>query len=131
MKPVDQTICGLGGNCFAACVASILELKIDQVPNFCECEDTWFADFSRWVARRGYTPLFVKADAVRCRYIDICPLLTAGHYLIVSGLSPRGDFMHAVVEHRGAVVHDPHPSRAGFVGAWQDFIVLIPNSLSA
>ena len=32
MKPVDQTSFGFpGGNCFSACVASILELPIDDV----------------------------------------------------------------------------------------------------
>lgn len=128
MIPVDQTIFGMpNGNCFAACVASVLELPLSVVPNFMENHDTWFEDFYQWVGPAGYAPLFVKADAVRCGYVDPRPLIDCGHYFIVSGLSPRGDHLHAVVQHRGKTVHDPHPSRDGIRGAWVDFIVLVPN----
>ncbi len=42
MKPVDQTTFGHpGGNCFSACVASLLEMSVDQVPYFMGHDD-WF-----------------------------------------------------------------------------------------
>lgn len=35
MKPVDQTTFGFpGGNCFSACIASLLEMPLDDVPYF-------------------------------------------------------------------------------------------------
>lgn len=132
MKPVDQTLFGYpSGNCFAACVASVLELPLADVPNFMLNHATWFEDAYAWLATRGFTPLFVKADAVRCGYVDPRPLIDAGHYFIVGGLSPRGEHLHSIVQHRGVTVHDPHQSRAGIRGEWSDFIVLVPNTLTA
>jgi hypothetical protein len=131
MKPVPQTVFGWpGGNCFSACVASVLELPIDDVPNFMLSRDSWFEAACQWLNARGFTALYVHHDAVKCGYVDPRPLIKAGHYFIVGGLSPRGNHLHCVVEHRGKVVHDPHPSRDGLIGAWTDFIVIIPNTLA-
>jgi hypothetical protein len=132
MKPVDQTIFGAPhGNCFAACVASILELPLEDVPNFVLEGEGWWNAAKAWLHERGYALLWVKHDAVACGYVDPNPLIDAGHYIITTGQSPRGEFLHCVIEHRGRIVHDPHPSRDGFVGAWVDFMVLIPNTLAA
>ncbi len=49
-------------------------------------------------------------------------------YSILSGTSPRGDWLHAVVMQDGTIVHDPHPDKTG-VTKWVDvtiFIVLDP-----
>lgn len=132
MKPVDQTVFGpVEGNCFAACLASILELEIAEVPNFTLDPDNWFENANAWCDERGYCLLYVKSDAIKSGYIDPRPLIDAGHYFIVTGLSPRGDFLHCVVQHRDQNVHDPHPSREFFRGAWVDFICVIPNTLAA
>lgn len=132
MKPVDQTIFGTPhGNCFAACIASILELPIEEVPNFIAEGDRWWDAAKAWLDERGYALLWVKHDAVRCGYLDPNPLIDAGHYFIVCGTSPRCDSLHSVVNHYGKMVHDPHPSRDGFVGEWESFIVIIPNTLAA
>jgi predicted subunit of tRNA(5-methylaminomethyl-2-thiouridylate) methyltransferase len=54
MKPVKQTIFGLGGNCFAASIASILELPVEEVPNFMAIEtaDYW-TPMREWLRQRG------------------------------------------------------------------------------
>ena len=53
MKPVDQTILTApGGNCFAACVASILELPLADVPNFCS-EERWWNALQIWLCAIG------------------------------------------------------------------------------
>ena len=52
MIPVNQTTFGApGGNCFSACVASILELDIEEVPYFM---DTifWTDKFGIWLSKR-------------------------------------------------------------------------------
>jgi len=131
MKPVDQTLFGWpSGNCFAACVASILELPLDEVPNFMLNHETWFEDAYRWLAARGYSLLYVKRDAVAAGQVDVRPLIDAGHYFILGGLSPRSEHLHCVIEHRNKIVHDPHPSRAGLVSVWEDFMVILPNGLT-
>ena len=115
MIPVDQTTFGVpGGNCFSACVASLLELPIERVPYFM---GDFPADFDRWLAARGlfqavYRPKnleqFVPREAL----------------LIIGGMSARGP--HAVVGNGALeVLHDPHPSRAGLVTI-EDVTLLVP-----
>ncbi len=109
MKPVDQTIFGMPlGNCFQACVASILELPLEAVPNFNEYEHMWFPEFCEWAQLRGLNPVICDV-----RDKDEWPSLCgkAGYY-IASGPGPRGIF-HAVVYNGPEMVHDPHPSREG------------------
>jgi hypothetical protein len=52
MKSVDQTTFGPNGNCFSACVASLLELPIDAVPFFMSAGDGW------------YNSVYLSVDAV-------------------------------------------------------------------
>lgn len=118
MIPVTQTTFGApGGNCFSACVASLLELSIDEVPYFMGHDD-WYGAFADWLKPRGLYPLTFK---VRAGDDEWRP---AGFH-ILSGKSPRGDFDHSVVAYAGKVVHDPHPSRAGLEGL-KDVMVLVP-----
>ena len=118
MTPVDQTIFGgREGNCFAACVATILRLPLEDVPNFCAHED-WFARFDAWLRERGLWPLKFDASA---ELIDNVARDALG---IVSGEAERG-LMHATVWRGGAMVHDPHPSRAGLLEV-VDVIYIVP-----
>lgn len=51
MKAIDQTTFGKEGNCFAASLASVLELPLDSVPNFCVAYPSdWFAKTNEWLA---------------------------------------------------------------------------------
>lgn len=130
MKPVDQDKFGMpDGNCFAACIASILELPLAEVPNFVTFGDKWYERTVEFLRCRGFTPIYVtRAGAEQ---MDIHALIEAGHYFIVTGKSPRGDFDHCVVQHGSELVHDPHPSRAFIDGPWKDFILIVPNTLAA
>jgi hypothetical protein len=57
VKPVTQTVTDIGkGNCFAACLASLLHLECNEVPNFIgdsSEDDNWFAICNEWLAKRG------------------------------------------------------------------------------
>ena len=126
MKPVDQTLFEpTNGNCFQACVASILECSLDNIPNFCwlsgKIEGTnnyslhWIDHFNAWLQQHGY--FAVECQLCRDRVISC---LTTKAYCILTGKSPRG-CLHSVV---GQVcdqyvdgfqlIHDPHPSREFF-----------------
>lgn len=114
MTPVDQTIFGAPeGNCLPACIASILDLRIEDVPHF--GADDWLDTLERWLAPRGLYPVCATLGG---------PWRPAGLY-ILAGKSPRGDFLHAVVARGSDVVHDPHPSRAGVL-SHADATLLIP-----
>jgi hypothetical protein len=125
MKPVDQTILhseATKGNCFAACIASLLELRCDEVPNFVERID-WLPFATSWLANRDLGLIYLTPEAVALFWhVREC-------YVLIGGKSPRGAFGHSVVGllHRGelTVVHDPHPSRAGLSGPPEDVGLLI------
>lgn len=118
MKPVDQTLFGFKeGNCWIACIASILELSIDKIPNFCkgslqEEDNRWFKDTHVWL-KNNYGLSLVGLTPELKNY----PSLKEG-YSILCGSSPRGKDStesHACVYYNGEIVHDPHPSRNGLI----------------
>lgn len=124
MKPVDQTIFGnKKGNCFAACVASLLNLPLEEVPNFCAdyTDETWWNAFRSWLHKRKLEAFFFEfGDS-----FDEAPM--HGDFLwIASGKSPRGDFLHSTVYKGKKLEHDPHPSRDGLIGTPKDCVLLIP-----
>jgi hypothetical protein len=107
MKPVDQTIfIPPQANCFAACLASILERPLSEVPNFMEDLD-WVSSYNAWLERFDLFLLLVVLPLPPAVKIQTFP-----GYSIVTGEGPRG-FLHSVVYKCNELVHDPHPSRAG------------------
>ena len=107
--PVDQQ----RGNCLTAVVASLLELDIDQVPNFVQDDvdsggaNNWFTSLLRFLADRGW----------RLHYVTPTTDLPLGAYYTAAGISPRGngEIHHVVVCQDGRMVHDPHPSGDGLL----------------
>jgi hypothetical protein len=113
--PVDQTAFGEGvGNCFSACVASILHVPLADVPTFC-IHDDWWERFLAWLWLRGLYAIGLKYN----------PEYELAGYHILSGKSPRGEFEHSVVARRDKIVHDPHPSRDG-LRSFTDCIIILP-----
>lgn len=116
MIPVQQTRFGKDGNCFSACLASILELRVGAVPNFAEKGERWFDSANAWAAKRGLRLVAVPAhelerldnDAWAETVLDEgCP-----SEFIAAGPGPRS-LKHAVVMRAGKMVHDPHPGGEG------------------
>ncbi len=126
MIEIHQTIFGKPhGNCFQACVASVLEIPLDDVPHFCGgANPEWFAQARDFVAARSeLTLLLVQAGP------EWLPTVAAMEcYSIVGGRSPRGDFLHSVVYFGDHLVHDPHPSGDGIVGAPEDWIFFVAKN---
>ena len=101
--------------CFSCCIASLLELEYDQVPYFIGKE--WQRRLQRWLQKRGYHYLDVTIT-------DETVLEHAGYH-IITGQSPRGEFLHSCVGLRGEIVHDPHPGSPGLLDK-QFYGFLIP-----
>jgi hypothetical protein len=125
VKPVDQTTFGHpGGNCFSACVASMLGIAIEEVPYFMgdldEPGHIWADRLDKWLAPRNLYALHFDMPTTGT------PIWPDGFYILV-GKSPRGD--HAVIARAGKIVHDPHPSRDGLV-AIEGFCLLLAKDLS-
>lgn len=118
MRPTDQTTFGdKQGNCFAACIASVLELPLEDVPNFCVVyPDTWYDELNAWLHERGMFAMGFSAPTA-----EFFREHMRDAWCIVSGPAARG-CDHATVWRNGALQHDPHPSRAGIISA-KDVIV--------
>jgi len=112
MTPVRQTKLyqgdGIGnGNCFAACLASLLDLPLWMVPPFEEMfgrgAGVWQERAEEWLARMFDLTLGLKAQHDPEQLPE---------FYIATGPSPRG-VQHAVIYSRGELAHDPHYSDAG------------------
>lgn len=93
---------GIWGNCFACCIATILDKPISEVPHFADKENpNWLQDTKDYLAQFGlnYFELTFQ-DREHEKHLDF-------HY-ILSGPSPRFDgIYHCVVAKAGVIVHDP------------------------
>jgi len=119
MRPVDQRIVERGrGDCLRACLASILELTPDQVPNF--------SDFARYAEDESWAkPMWNFLRERGLEFYSVYPPLKPHGYCIAVGKSPNiVGCTHAVVWRYDRLVHDPNPSRKGLAGEPTNFLVL-------
>lgn len=119
MIPVDQTISGKNkGNCFDACLASIMESPIEEFPNY--KNNDWLFKYNQFMRYKFGLQLLICSTVYDLFNDDAGGMDT---YHIISGPGPRGCH-HSVVGLNGKMIHDPHPDRSGLKEAqlW-DFIV--------
>lgn len=129
MKPVDQTKFGEGGNCLAACIASLLDVDISEMPDtghqgyeaalheYLEPRGLVYVDVWRGALRRlaAEVPARVEEMDLGWQPMWVGPILC-----VLTGPSPRfrdPRLAHAVVGRSNGwmteILHDPHPSRVG------------------
>ena len=110
MKKVYQTRFGeKEGNCFPAALASLFELPLEEVPDFCNIysteTDEWYEKFVEWLNGFGFTSLPVDVDDLnRPNYKDC--------YLLVTGKN-SDNINHCVIYKNGKVVHNPNKKSKG------------------
>ena len=123
MKPVDQTETRLTlGDCSRACIASIFEFPIKEMPNF-------------WESTQDVSEFWKMTNEwMKKRFGMICftVFVNDGHeYLlkdvlcIALGKQERNGEDHAVVW-RNHLIHDPHPSKAGLLDVPDTFTLFVP-----
>jgi len=104
MKPVYQTKFGeRSGNCLSACLASLLEIPLEDIPDFGWHSD-WYEKFTDFMKKFNLQPLDVDLENGGDWRPD-------GYY-IVNGHSQRG-IMHSVIYKGDTLVHDPYPDGVG------------------
>jgi hypothetical protein len=123
VKPVYQTIIDNGrGNCWTACIASILEVSIEDVPNFVADEFDGGVNAHQacrqWLFDRGLFMLDVNLKKEDSLYTVLDWYLMQNAYCIASVPSQRNKGgWHSVVMHlakideestRLIVAHDPN-----------------------
>lgn len=109
---------GQQGDCMRAVIASLLEMKIEDVPHFAQLGSgayKFYTLIDTFLEKHGYeadwgrSPIYYLKEGV-----DI--------YHLISGVSPRDPAVrHCVVGLNGAIHFDPHPSRAGLAGEPKDW----------
>lgn len=125
MKRVKQTKFGpVEGNCFAACIASLLEVPIEEVP-IDPSPENWWNTAQDYLRHKNLFFLEVRIDVAK-QY----PLYAMNNvYCIFSGRSPRKFKGHEMVNHCvvGMIdtlpdqpviftpIHDPHPDNTFLV----------------
>lgn len=134
MKPVQQTIFGQKkGNCLPACIASILEIPIDDLPNFCAKKGTnWITDTAEWLHLHGWSMFYFSLNPRRKRKdgrvnADWHFNIPRDALYIAGGKSPRGNWNHACIYRDNELIHDPHPDGTGLVGNPIDYTILVPT----
>jgi hypothetical protein len=129
VKPVYQTILSApGGNCWHACIASILELPIDQIPDYQqapgESDADWYERWQRWLE---------PMNLVLLSWVLKPGGWAPKGYAILGSQPPGCSWQHATVCLDGKPVWNPMPGygeRIGNIGEWQDwttFGVLDPS----
>lgn len=141
MIPVDQNILavnddgtdanGVPGNCYQACLASIIEEPLENVPHIVALPGDWYINTQLWTLQRGLVHTVVDpSDTHRLDAIN-----EAGKALgyIGVGPSPRGPFQHAVVLDPETLetAHDPHPSRKGITATHLIEVLWRPRKATA
>jgi len=123
MIPVKQTLFGGDflnketlGNCYPACIATILGIPLGEVPHFFQLETDEIPALDiilPWFHGRGLTSVCFDWSPWIPKYYE-------GIITIIGGKSPRGGWSHAVVgritKEGYELLHDPHPSNSGIVG---------------
>ena len=123
MKPLDQTVFRKNyGDCGRACVASIFEFPIKEMPNFWEeTQDasTFWRKSNDWLSQnKGYHLVPMSVSEGHEYLLD-------GVLCIAVGKTGRGDEDHAVVW-RDGLVHDPNPARTGLKENPSVFVLIVP-----
>lgn len=142
MKPVFQQIVDArDGDCLSACLASLLELPIEDVPKFARDaagDGSAMMDRCReWVAERGLALVYIHIEKNDDPMLVDCihPVFggLAGAPCIASGRSGNvPGVQHAVVGQLGSMgmsfemTHDPNPAGKGIVGRPQGLYFLVP-----
>jgi hypothetical protein len=121
VKPYDQLVLKSDttiGDCWRACIASILEVPPEEIPHFMEIDmrggDSFYITSEAWLNERGLTlchDVSLPENGGFCIYCDVSP--RGGGHAVVG----NADELVEVPDKPGVkiptVAHDPHPSRDG------------------
>ena len=99
------------GNCFAAVIASLMEVPITDVPNVETLFDvdgvSWYGIMQAWLKDKGYELVTNNAFLRANHNNEDCDIYDAKYclnkYYLVSAMSPRGIY-HVVIYKDGKIV---------------------------
>ena len=110
------------GDCFRACISSITEIEMEEVPNFCEPDADWPDNLHHWLRKHGmgYVEVgFCPPDGRgTLRWIlAVMEERAPNTYYILSGQSQKWpETNHSVVCIGGKLAHNPSSKKKGEFG---------------
>lgn len=143
MKPVYQNLIHPGeGNCFSACLASLLEIPLELVPNFRKenpIPNDMMKAAREWLAENfGLSIVTIQMEKELKTGEDLRLIgATPGTPVLAGGKSPNFEgVQHCVVgeiDKHGmnfVMTHDPNPSGKGLDGRPMHLYFLVPLDIS-
>ncbi len=118
MIPINQTKFSTettSGNCFAACIASILEKDINDIPHldFNESFSEYLERFHKYLESINF--LYIECE----RHGLLNTNFNYINYHLICGKGPRKrndkNIDHCVIGYKGIIYFDPHPSKEGLL----------------
>ena len=96
------------GNCFAACLASILEINLNDVPDLggqlSDDNNAWWFTIRDWLLEKHDLYLLpIRPDSIELNDLEGYQLLA-----VESETLPKGEGGHLVVGYNGSVIFDPN-----------------------
>lgn len=114
MIPVFQTMTVANdgcGNCFNACIASILELPLRDVAQILPRDTPYWSAWHNWLEGRGLELEYHLADDQPKGWAIACG---PGFRTYPEGHDRAGEpIQHATVAFNGEILHDPFPGGKG------------------
>lgn len=108
------------GNCFSACIASLLEVEVEDVPNVNDMGNNWYQEFNKWLlSKHSCQMLDVIIDSEY--HMPSIPMIAHGKSMNFP------DVMHSVLWQNGKMIFDPSPSNKGIDGEPKTYTLLLKD----
>jgi len=131
MKPIYQTIFDdTYGDCFRACVASIFEFSIEEMPNFWEqtqdLNEFWQLNDEWLMKNRGFKCFHFQLPSKHKYLIKDLLCIACAKSLKRNEDEELSELVDHAVVWKNGLLHDPHPSEAGLAEDPDTFTVFVP-----
>lgn len=118
MTPVKQTVSGHRGNCMSACIATLLDMPLKDVPNFWDNaeflatslgiseNEAWWKLCKGFLELKGYGLITIVP-------YDILEHGIAGNYIVSGEINDSSLVYHATIWKGDKLIFDPSPEDLG------------------
>jgi hypothetical protein len=131
MKPVYMSKYGLGqGDCLTACVASLLECEIADLPDFSAMDRKWLKGTREWLEANGYACIWIAKESLSSHLISDCYCIgifttsTEDHAVVAEW---RSDTSGEEWTYELLAAHDPNRRVKVDVGELRGVLIIFPS----
>lgn len=119
MIPVNQIIISeINGDCLRACIASLLELSINDIPNFADYGSEEMTVYKDFLNNHGYRYIGFNSNLIGGIRLNVNFHIDGYYIAVVKSRTFENCFHSVIIDNRVKVVHDPNPNKL-----WQGIIL--------